>query len=317
MSASLRDFIVDEVGVGLFAVDRQMNLLLWNRYMANHSGRTADQVLGHNLFEVFPELPRKWLEKKIQSVFILKNFAFTSWEQRPWLFQFDHNRPITGGIDYMQQNCTFMPMKGENGEVETVCVVLFDVTDAAIYQRMLKDAMRRVEEASNRDGLTGIFNRRYIEHALTTEIKRVKRYGGSLALTLFDLDHFKKVNDTYGHLGGDEVLKEVSQRVAANLRETDILGRYGGEEFMIIMPATDQEQAYQVAERLRELVAAEPVIFGEINIPATTSMGLTLQADHHESAADLIHEADLALYYSKRNGRNLVTCYDPAVHKEI
>ncbi|MFZ5464596.1 MAG: PAS domain-containing protein [Pseudomonadota bacterium] len=106
----LLDFVVDRIEVGIFAVDRGMRIVLWNRFMALHSGRPAEEVVGSNLFEVFPELPRKWLEKKIDNVFVLKNYSFTSWEQRPFLFRFDHNRPITGGIDCMRQNCTFLEL---------------------------------------------------------------------------------------------------------------------------------------------------------------------------------------------------------------
>ena len=98
---SLLEFIVERLEAGVFVVDRNYRVVLWNRFMAMHSQRSAEEVVGRNLFECFPELPQKWLARKIESVFILKNYAFTSWEQRPFLFRFNHNRPITGGIDAM------------------------------------------------------------------------------------------------------------------------------------------------------------------------------------------------------------------------
>jgi signal transduction histidine kinase len=127
--------------VGAFAVDAEMRIVLWNRFMAIHSGKHSEDLIGNNLFESFPELPQKWLEKKIKNVFLLKNYAFTSWEQRPYLFRFHHNRPITGGVDTMQQNCTFLPVKNAQEEVEYVCITLFDLTDTAIFQNKLNQVI--------------------------------------------------------------------------------------------------------------------------------------------------------------------------------
>lgn len=143
---SLLDFVVDRLEVGIFAVDADMNVVLWNHFMAMHSGRGADEVIGRNLFECFPELPRAWLEKKIRNVFILKNYAFTSWEQRPYLFRFRHNRPVTGGVDAMQQNCTFLPVKEGGDAVRHVCVTLYDFTDTAIFHRQLTHAIGDLEQ---------------------------------------------------------------------------------------------------------------------------------------------------------------------------
>jgi diguanylate cyclase (GGDEF)-like protein len=262
------------------------------------------------LFESFPELPRKWLERKIESVFVLKNFGFTSWEQRPYLFKFPHNRPVTGGVDCMRQNCTFLPIKNDAGEVTHVCVTLIDVTDSSIYQSMMQEAVERLNEASNRDGLTGIFNRRYLEQALNKEFCRVKRYEGTLSFILLDLDHFKRVNDDIGHLAGDEVLRRTSEILSTCIRESDTLGRYGGEEFAVILPQTSLEGAATLAERLRQCVAAKPITFGDTSIPVSISVGVSELVDETSTYEELIQEADTALYQSKENGRNQVTCFD-------
>ncbi len=140
-SLELLDFVVDHLEVGIFGVDAGMRVVLWNRFMATHSGHSADKVLGHKLFELFPELPAKWLEKKIHNVFVLKNYAFTSWEQRPYLFRFRHSRPVTGGVDAMQQSCTFLPVKDCADDVQYVCVTLFDYTDTALFQQRLVRAI--------------------------------------------------------------------------------------------------------------------------------------------------------------------------------
>lgn len=310
-------FIVDRVEIGLFALDKEHRLLLWNQFMEKHSGKKAEEVLGQVIYDSFPELPRKWLERKINSVFLLKNFAFTSWEQRPYLFQFAHNRPITGGIDFMQQNSTIMPMLGKDGEIDGVCVSLFDVTDTAIATRQLNEAKAALEESNNRDGLTGIYNRRYLQEHLLQEFERARRYEEGFALIMFDLDHFKKVNDNYGHLGGDAVLRAVGKRMTDLLRKSDIFGRYGGEEFMLILPGTDVVGALTLAERIRVAAESEPADWDGTPIAFTISMGISIYQPSHEKPEDLIQETDLALYHSKKSGRNRATRFDPSVHTEI
>ena len=145
-SRELLEFIVERIEVGVFAVDRDCRIVLWNRFMAIYSKRAAADVVGKNLFECFPELPRKWLERKIESVFVLKNYAFTSWEQRPFLFRFHHNRPITGGVDAMRQNCTLLPQKNSAGDVELVCLTLADFTDTAMFQGRLSEVIAELEK---------------------------------------------------------------------------------------------------------------------------------------------------------------------------
>lgn len=303
---SLLDFLIDRINIGIFAVNRNMECTLWNRFMESHSGVASASVLGKNLFQSFDELPHNILYHKINSVFILKNFAFTSWEQRPYLFKFRHHRPVTGGVEYMYQDCTFIPLKDPAGEVQQVCVTLIDVTDTAVYQKMMKEAMTSLAEASNRDGLTGIYNRRCIEEVIMKECQRVQRYGGTLSLAFIDLDRFKEINDTYGHLAGDDVLRITSTFLNESLRQIDALGRYGGEEFVAVLPATDIEGAYIVAERLCRRLADIPVHHNEIDIRVTASVGIAEWQPTMSRYEDLIKAADQALYQAKADGRNCV-----------
>jgi len=307
----LLEFIVDRINVGILAVDRAYQIILWNEFMASYSERPAREVLGRNLFETFPELPRKWMERKITGAVVLKNFSFASWEQRPYLFRFNHNRPITGGIDHMRQDITFMPVVDDRGEVTHVCIYVYDVTDTAVYQTMLQDALRRLAESNNRDGLTGVFNRRYLEESLDYEFTRARRYGHPLSVLLLDLDHFKRINDTHGHLAGDEVLRQAARRIASAVRNVDVVGRYGGEEFLVILPETDCDGAHVVAERIRTLIATQPVVYGETAIDISTSIGLATLEAHMAAYTDLVERADTALYQAKRNGRNQVVAHAP------
>jgi diguanylate cyclase (GGDEF)-like protein len=315
----LLELIVNRLNVGIFTVDRQMQVIQWNRFMELNTGRAAADVLGRNLFDCFPELPRPWLEQKLNSVFILKNFAFVSWKQRPYVFAFPHNRPVTGGIDWMRQDGTFFPVTDAGGEVRAVCATLYDATDVAVSHRQiqetnhkLKNAMSDLERLSNQDALTGIYNRRYLERQLDLEISRVRRYGGDLTLIVFDLDHFKRINDGYGHLAGDAVLRTVAVRVSKAIRDTDIFARYGGEEFCLALPATNVHGAMQVAERVRHMLAREPITHDGVTIAFTASLGVSEMGPSIYKSSDLFELADKALYHSKATGRNRTTLYGGA-----
>ena len=313
-SASLAPFletVVDRINIGIFIIDANMNVVLWNHFMEVNSGRTADSVIGRHLFESFPDLPRNIVENKIKSVFILKNFAFSSWEQRSYLFKFRHNRPVTGGVEHMYQDYTFIPIKNEKGEVEKVCVTLVDVTDTAIYQKMLKEALESLAEASHRDGLTGIYNRHFLEESLAREFSRVRRYGGTISLVMLDIDNFKRINDTYGHLAGDQVLRSTAKHLNTVLRQSDILGRYGGEEFSLLLPETGIEGSKILAERIRKQIAAASVPYGKASLNVTISAGIAEYHGWMTRHEELIKTADDALYQAKESGRNRVICAQP------
>lgn len=314
MTAALGDnslgFIIDRVDVGILVVTENLEVVLWNRFMEANSKVAAETIVGTNLLESFPDLPGKWLEKKVRSVQLLNNFAFTSWQQRPYLFHFRHHRPITGGVTHMYQNCTFIPFEGGGGE-SLVCITLFDVTDTAISHREVQQAHADLEELSHRDPLTGIYNRRFMESELDKEFQRVVRYGGNLSVLFLDLDFFKKVNDTYGHQAGDQVLIEVTQRITSIARATDCLARYGGEEFAIILPETDTSGALIFANRVREIIEKTPIYHEEHVIPVTASLGLSEFYEGVESYDALLDQSDKALYMAKEQGRNRVVCFLP------
>lgn len=311
-SQQLLEFIVDRINVGVFIVNESLEIQFWNKFMATNSGVGADVVVGKKLFDCFPDLPQRWFGKKVSSVFMLKNFSFTSWEQRPYLFPFRHNRPVTGGMEFMCQDLTLMPIKNDSGEVESVCIILFDVTDAAIYRTMHQAAMKKLEMVSRVDGLTQLFNRSHWQSRLAEEFSRAGRYQNPMSLIMFDLDHFKSINDTHGHLGGDAVLVQVSGIIKDALRDSDIAGRYGGEEFGIILPNTNAAGAKVVAERLRSTIESTPVPFEKVQIPVTASLGI---AEFDPTVADdeaLIANADAALYQAKESGRNRVIIFGNA-----
>lgn len=172
----------------------------------------------------------------------------------------------------------------------------------------LRDNVQQTIEMAITDGLTGLHNRRYLMTHLATLTEKATLRDRSLSLLILDIDHFKSINDTYGHDAGDEVLREFADRMRSNVRGIDLCCRYGGEEFVIVMPDTDMALAYVVAERLRQRVASEPfsIAGGQKQIDVTISIGLGTLESGSDTADQLLKRADIALYRAKKSGRNRV-----------
>jgi diguanylate cyclase (GGDEF)-like protein len=160
-----------------------------------------------------------------------------------------------------------------------------------------------LRQQATRDALTGLWNRAMILEILDRELARTSREGHPLAVIMADLDHFKDINDTHGHLAGDQVLRHMAQRLLAVLRPYDTFGRYGGEEFLVALPGCDGGTAMVLAERLRRCAEAEPVGVDDVRIAVTLSLGVAAW-DGKMPANDLLRKADDALYQAKRAGRN-------------
>lgn len=173
--------------------------------------------------------------------------------------------------------------------------------NAELYRRMLY--------LSETDGLTGLYNARFFYDRVETEITRSRRYGHALSLLMLDIDHFKKFNDTYGHLGGDEALKHLARILREESRATDIVARYGGEEFGVVLPETDGENAQKLAERIRHAVESQPFDLDLLKREAslTISIGVATMPEDLARAEDLVRLADKALYRAKQGGRNRVS----------
>jgi two-component system, cell cycle response regulator len=174
-------------------------------------------------------------------------------------------------------------------------------------QDQLVAASEAMRHQATRDHLTGAWNHRAIMEILERELQRAGRESRPVAVVLADLDHFKKVNDTYGHLGGDAVLREAGRRMLTTMRPYDMVGRYGGEEFLVVLPGCDQSNAARFAERLRERIAGEPVRHESESITVTASQGVAAYAGTgYADVYALLHAADAALYRAKNSGRNRV-----------
>jgi diguanylate cyclase (GGDEF)-like protein len=178
--------------------------------------------------------------------------------------------------------------------------------------KKLAEARRLLETLATTDPLTGLYNRRQIITRLEEECERIQRGGIGLCCLMLDVDHFKRVNDTYGHLQGDEVLKMIAVQARASLRAYDVVGRYGGEEFIALLPETDLDTAQAVAERIRRAIEASVILKTATGQPEPTTVSLGLTRWRAGDTADaLIHRADEALYRAKANGRNRIEIVAP------
>ncbi len=156
------------------------------------------------------------------------------------------------------------------------------------------------------DGLTQIHNKRYLYEALERELIRGRRHGRDLAVLMFDIDHFKRINDIHGHLAGDFVLKELARIVQSCIRRDEVFARYGGEEFCIILPETTLDGAAELGERLRVIVEEHVFVFQQDRIKVTISVGVSLLSENDRNASELLKRSDEKLYEAKESGRNRV-----------
>jgi len=219
---------------------------------------------------------------------------------KPW------NWVIGTGVYLVDVDKTIEKMQKEaHQEVMQIIkfLIILNILAITIILFIAKNILNKYEELATKDKLTNIYNRLKIDEVLEEHFEIAKRYKKDLSIIFFDIDHFKKVNDIYGHKVGDYILQELVKIVSKNIRKTDIFGRWGGEEFIIILPETDLNQAYKVAEKLRKTIENYKFKFVD---KITCSFGV-INVSEENSINELIEEVDKLLYLSKENGRNQVT----------
>ena len=184
--------------------------------------------------------------------------------------------------------------------------VVSDITERTCAERKVRALQEQLREQANHDALTGLYNRRYLEESLARELACATRTHDSVSIILGDLDNFKSVNDRYGHLAGDEVLRAFGELMTRQTRDSDINCRYGGEEFLVVLPGMTQETAIKRAELLRREIAVERVQYHTAHIALTASFGIATFPRHGTTVDELIAAADDAMYAAKAAGRNRV-----------
>lgn len=172
-------------------------------------------------------------------------------------------------------------------------------------EKIIHHSFEKVENQLYFDELTSVYNRTAGISRLIEEIARIKRNSQHLSIAMLDIDNFKSINDTYGHLVGDRVLNYVAMQIKNFLRASDVVSRYGGEEFLIILPETDEINAFMALERVRENIAKKPLRIGNEKLYVTVSIGVT-EVDADDDSTEAIHRADIALLQAKRTGKNKI-----------
>lgn len=296
--------LLSSIEVGIVVLNKDFKVEVWNQFMENHSGILPSRICDTSLFDHFPEIDEKWLRAKADPVFSLNTPVFVIWEQRAFLFRFGSNRPVTSDSETMYQNVTMFPLTSATGEVERMCMLVYDVTDQALGKRRVERLNDELKVMSRVDGLTGLYNRRYWQERFDYTFKLAKRRNKPITAMMLDIDHFKHVNDTYGHQAGDKVIQKLASVIKKCIRETDLAGRYGGEEFAIILSDTQEQGAEKVAERIRSQAEATPVEHEGKQITYTISLGLAEYSPECSSSMAWLELADQALYDAKQNGRN-------------
>jgi diguanylate cyclase (GGDEF)-like protein len=291
--------ILDTVNIGLVVLDRELTVRYWNRWMESHSGISSQEIIGASIFNFFPTLNNQKFLRGCKSVLAFGNFSFFSQKLHHFLFPFKPDSSFESRFKQMQQSCSMGPLRGEDNSITALYLTVQDMTELASYEH-------RLLETNMKDGLTGVYNRRFLEKRLNEEFERHARYSRKFSIIMFDIDFFKKVNDTHGHLCGDFILKSVSTKIASMIRKTDFLARYGGEEFCCLLPETDLGSAVILAERFRKEIAEQRNVFQDTSVSVTISLGVSEMKKEYGSTEALIKNADEALYTAKRTGRNRV-----------
>ncbi len=277
-----RSIVFEEMQDAVIVVDPGLRLVDYNK----------------RCLELFNNIIRNGIGKEINQVF----------KSYPVLINaFQSQCPPEDDFEYSNDSAIYhfklslQHLYGKRNKMSGSILTFHDITDQKRYQSEL-------ENLASIDSLTEIFNRRQLIILSEMEVKRACRNDTDLSLIMMDIDHFKTVNDTYGHQCGDYVLKVFAGLVKDNIREVDIFGRYGGEEFIVLMPGIDHITAEMIAERIRSLTEKMIINWAEAEVKITISIGISrIKKDGTSSIDSLIHDADRELYTAKKNGRNRIS----------
>lgn len=279
--------------VGLFTFDREYRFLRINERMAQINGFPPEAHIGKSMWEIVPDLGPQ-LEQLYRPVF----------ERGEPVLDVEIHGRTPGDPDHDHDWLgSYFPLTSGDGAVIGLIGAVLDITERKRTEQALRESEAAVRALSHTDPLTGLANRRRLDDGLRNEVHRVQRYGGQLSVVIADLDHFKRINDDHGHEVGDRLLQAFAQILRAHCRDVDLVARFGGEEFVILMPEVGASEAHACAERMRAALAEEVV--PPLVQPVTASFGVAEHAPG-DTEATLLRRADKALYRAKGEGRNRV-----------
>ncbi len=298
--------ILDIIENGIFITDRDLIVRFWNTWLVNHTNISKETAHGSRLDDLFPNTSLKLLRRKVKIALKLKSSTFANSTVDKYVIPIELKRITTTIFQHMRQNVVITPLS----DME-VSIIIYDISPLMEAKAIINEQLFMVKKQATIDHLTQSYNRMMFNNLLCVEMKRVKRQKKTFSLIIFDIDNFKSVNDTYGHLVGDEVIKSMASISTTTIRESDIFARWGGEEFTVLLPETKLENAALVAEKLR--TAVSDFDFGE---PGHMSCSFGVAEYILEEEMDsIIKDADEALYFAKKNGRDQVSIFDKATGK--
>jgi diguanylate cyclase (GGDEF)-like protein/PAS domain S-box-containing protein len=300
-----RSKVMEHLPEMVFVLDEKELIVDANAVAQKWLGKPLDQILGGDPLDVFKEWPQ-----------LLQRFFFLEYTREEVEIPGDPPRIL---------ETIMTPIFNSKKELEGRVILAYDVTERKNLEKELKSANEslqtqlnenerlrlQLQEQATRDPLTGVFNRRYFAEALDKETARAIREGLPYSVFILDVDYFKKFNDTYGHKCGDLVLQTLANFLVENTRRSDIVCRFGGEEFVVLMPDAQVDAAYERAELFRKNFSELVVEYEGQQLKCTFSAGIASFPQHAASGEALLSLADEALYTSKANGRNCVTIYKP------
>ena len=300
--------ILDHLSIGVVILEQKLGVVFWNRWMSEHSGIPLEKARGRAIHAVFPELVRKGFVKRAREAFRHGDPVFFTNKVHQTMFPFYAGRSyLEKRLRPMQQTVILSPIKDEDGRVARLMLTVFDITDWIDYRNRLLQSKEELEKLSRTDELTRLPNRRFLLDRFNQELFHHNRRNRALALAILDLDLFKEINDRHGHQAGDQVLFEFGRILDESCRDYDIVGRYGGEEFVVVLPDTDSSDARAICERIRKRIENHPFDARGHGIRITTSIGIACKPAREKTTADeLFQRADAALYRAKEAGRNRV-----------
>jgi diguanylate cyclase (GGDEF)-like protein/PAS domain S-box-containing protein len=276
---------------GILAVGRDFRISEWNLLMEQMSGMRREQALGRHLDEI------PFMKETGEAARVKESIKGDGTEPREIAYR------ISATDKERFYESLMAPMRGSDGEILGAVVRIRDISE--------RKRAEQAEELASRDGLTGLYNHRTFYSLLSDEIARTKRHNRPISLLMLDIDFFKRVNDTHGHQAGDDILRGLSDLLQKQERTIDRVCRYGGEEFMVILPETEATAAMAIAERLRAAVERQPFnISGGKTIAITVSVGVASYPQQVNTLEGLVKASDSALYAAKGSGRNRVCRYE-------
>ena len=293
--------ILNNIETGVLVVNRQLEIAFWNRWLAFHTGISQEVAVGNNLTGLFPEFSFELLTQKINIALKLGTPTFIDGKISGYVLPIEQYKVTKSIFPHMRQDGTISPINEDQ-----VSIVIRDVTPLLEARYTIDQQMKMLERQAKTDSLTGCFNKSMFNELLATEIKRATRHNRIFSLIVFDIDDFKQVNDTYGHLTGDAVLREIADIVNSSIRQSDSLVRWGGEEFFILLPETDLEGGALLAQKLRKKIAEHQ--FDKVG-PLSCCFGVA-QWESDTDEDTIIGYSDTALYHGKNSGKNKVSVYN-------